>query len=65
MGRSGSFVYKMGSFGGFLLLPILIVAIIWGVKTKRGNPCHWQRWFFWLALIIPAIARNADRVNVR
>ena len=38
-----------------LLFPVLICATIYAVQRVRKRAFYWQRWFFWMGLLFPAM----------
>jgi len=46
-----------------LVCPVLVCAAIYGVQRLRKRPLYWQRWFFWIGLLLPALVRLPHSAN--
>jgi hypothetical protein len=46
----------LGRWIGMLVVPACICAAIYGVTRLRKRPFYWQRWFFWIGLVIWTLA---------
>lgn len=54
LGKSHSIGVFFGHLLGLLLWPTIICAAIYDARRKRSF--YWQRWFFWLGLLLPSLA---------
>ena len=53
----------LGHWTALLIFPVLMCAAIYGVQRLRKRPLYWQRWFFWIGLVIPSFLRLGQTSN--